>query len=59
MQLVQHHGPQCLKHLRRARMRQQQTQLFGRGQKNIGRRVALTLAAGGRRVAGARFHRHR
>ena len=58
MQFVQHHGLQAFEHLRRARMGHQQRQLFRRGQQNVGRRMALALAARGRRVAGAGLHRH-
>ena len=55
VQLVEHDGAQMFEQPRGIAMRQEQRQLFGRGEQNIGRRMALALAAAGRRIAGAGF----
>ena len=40
-------------------LRQQQAELLGRGQQNVGRGVPLALAPGDGRVTGPGFDRHR
>ena len=53
VRLIDDHPPQAGKQKRRIGAGQQQGQLFGRGQQDVGRIAALALAFGCRRIAGA------
>ncbi len=53
VQLVEHDAPETAEQVGRIGACQQQCELFGRGQQNVGRIAALALALRGRRIAGA------
>ena len=53
MQLVEHHALEAAEQVRGVGAGQQQRQLLGRGEQDVGRIAALALALRGRRVAGA------
>ncbi len=55
VQLVEHDAPEAAEQIRRVGRGQDEGQLLGRGQQDIGRIAALALALGGRRIAGARL----
>jgi hypothetical protein len=55
MQFVEHDAPERGKQKRRVIRRQQQGQLFGRGQQNVRRIAPLPLPPRHRRIAGAGF----
>ena len=57
MQFVDDHALEVGEEMRAVGARQQQRDLFGRGQQNVGRAAALALPARGGRVARARFDR--
>ena len=59
MQLVEHHAAERAEQIGRVGARQQQRELLGRGEQNVGRVAALPLPLGGGRVAGAGFQPHR
>ena len=58
MQFVEHHAAEAVEQIRRVGRRQQQRELLRRGEQNVGRIAALTLALGGGRVAGAGLQPH-
>ena len=59
MQLVDDDGTKVLKHLHRLPRRQQQRELFRRGQQDVRWGLLLPLPLRLRRVTGACFKRHR
>ncbi len=58
MQFVEHDALERAEQIGRVGRRQQQRQLLGRGEQNVGRIAALALALRCRRVAGARLELH-
>ncbi len=55
MQFIEHDPPEGAEQIRRIRRREQQRELLGGGEEDVGRIAALPDALGGRGVAGARL----